>query len=171
MDFPEMFVAFRETLRDGQDKAFISHENIQVAGRTAALKSSYGLTSERRMLGLIPMGTGHAHEHRLLFAAPELDADSLFDWWNYSINALDELVEIDDTHEFTILSLILACDKIDPQVVKKMKRLSYEKNLSEGWISMRAIAVELGSRNIYASRTGGPLREIVRASVNHVKKS
>ena len=41
MDFSTEFVAFRDRLQEGQDEAFVSRRNVEVAGRTAALLSSF----------------------------------------------------------------------------------------------------------------------------------
>ncbi len=165
MAFPEKFVAFRKKLEQEQDAAFISHENVTIAGRTAALKSSFEAISTRRLLGLIPMGEGHAHEHRLLFAVPEFDVKALDDWWNYAVQAMDELVQPDEAHEFSIVSLILATEKVESDAVKKLRRLSYEKTFSgeqSGWVSVRAAAADLGKREVYTNRIGAPLKDILK---------
>ena len=47
MDFSSEFVAFRDRLAEGQDKAFVSRQNVPVAGRIAALFSSSGRTGRR----------------------------------------------------------------------------------------------------------------------------
>ena len=56
MDFSTEFVAFRDRMTAGQDSAFVSKQNVQVAGRTAAVLSSFGLDSARRIFGLVPAG-------------------------------------------------------------------------------------------------------------------
>ena len=68
MDFSTEFVALRDRLLETQDKAFRTQTNVEVAGRMAALCSSFTIKSERKILGLMPTGgVGHAHEYRLLF--------------------------------------------------------------------------------------------------------
>ena len=85
MDFSTEFVAFRDRMIAGQDKTFVTEMNVQVAGRAAAAVSCFGLDGERKLLGLVPLGSkSHAHEYRLLFAAPELDGQSLQEWWQYA---------------------------------------------------------------------------------------
>ena len=82
MDFSTEFVALRDRLIETQDKAFRTQTNVEVAGRMAALCSSFTIKSARKILGLMPTGgVGHAHEYRLLFAVPKLGADELADWW------------------------------------------------------------------------------------------
>lgn len=78
MDFSTEFVALRDRLIETQDKAFRTQTNVEVAGRMAALCSSFTIKSARKILGLMPTGgVGHAHEYRLLFAVPKLGADEL----------------------------------------------------------------------------------------------
>ncbi len=165
MGFPEKFVEFRDKLKNGQAEEFTSCENVQVAGRTVALKSSCSITSERRVLGIMPAGEGHAHEHRLLLAAPVLDVQAVHEWWKYGCEALDELVHPDEKHSFTIISLILAAQSVESGAVKILRR-SYEHldyaAWKSGWASLRAAAVELGSGKIYTSRDGAPLKNILK---------
>ena len=72
MDFSTEFVALRDRLIETQDKAFRTQTNVEVAGRMAALCSSFTIKSARKILGLMPTGgVGHAHEYRLLFAVPK----------------------------------------------------------------------------------------------------
>ena len=62
MDFSTEFVALRDRLLETQDKAFRTQTNVEVAGRMAALCSSFTIKSARKILGLMPTGgVGHAH--------------------------------------------------------------------------------------------------------------
>lgn len=54
MDFSTEFVALRDRLIETQDKAFRTQTNVEVAGRMAALCSSFTIKSERKILGLMP---------------------------------------------------------------------------------------------------------------------
>lgn len=56
MDFSTEFVALRDRLIETQDKAFRTQTNVEVAGRMAALCSSFTIKSERKILGLMPDG-------------------------------------------------------------------------------------------------------------------
>ncbi len=165
MGFPEKFVEFRDKLKNGQAEEFTSCENVEVAGRTVALKSSCSITSERRVLGIMPAGEGHAHEHRLLVSVPALDERTLLEWWRYGGRAMDVLTHPDDTHSFTIISLILAVQSVESGAVKKLKHY-YElqdfKAWKSGWASLRAAVVELETGKIYTSREGAPLKNILR---------
>ena len=103
MDFSTEFVALRDRLIETQDKAFRTQTNVEVAGRMAALCSSFTIKSARKILGLMPTGgVGHAHEYRLLFAVPKLGADELADWWAYAERVFETLVEPDENHDFSI---------------------------------------------------------------------
>ncbi len=80
----------------------------------AAICSSFTIKSERKILGLMPTGgVGHAHEYRLLFAVPKLGADELADWWAYAEKAFETLVEPDENHDFSIVSVILAAGELE----------------------------------------------------------
>ena len=57
MDFSTEFVAFRDRMIAGQDKTFVTEMNVQVAGRAAAAVSCFGLDGERKLLGLVPLGS------------------------------------------------------------------------------------------------------------------
>ena len=113
MDFSTEFVALRDRLLETQDKAFRTQTNVEVAGRMAALCSSFTIKSERKILGLMPTGgVGHAHEYRLLFAVPKLGADELADWWAYAEKAFETLVEPDENHDFSITRSTWATGRI-----------------------------------------------------------
>ena len=166
MDFSTEFVAFRDRMLAGQDKAFTVQMSAQVAGRMAASFSSFRVDSERKLLGLVPLGnTNHAHEYRLLFAVPELDAQSLQDWWKYAEAAERELVKPDRAHEFSIVSIILVTEKLDRTVPKKLKKLMGGRdfsNIGRGWSSVRMAVIDLAERKIHVSRTGDPLKNVLK---------
>ena len=116
MDFSTEFVALRDRLIETQDKAFRTQTNVEVAGRMAALCSSFTIKSARKILGLMPTGgVGHAHEYRLLFAVPKLGEDELADWWAYAERVFETLVEPDENHDFSIVSVILAAGERRPR--------------------------------------------------------
>ena len=166
MDFSTEFVAFRDRMTAGQDSAFVSKQNVQVAGRTAAVLSSFGLDSARRIFGLVPAGgSTHAHEYRLLFAVPNLDEKALADWWDYAVEAELELVKPDSTHEFSMVSVILVTGSTDRAVQKKLKKLSGGRDFSargQGWSSVRMAVVELDGRRLHTNRMGESLKNILK---------
>lgn len=166
MDFSSEFVAFRDRLAEGQDKAFVSRQNVPVAGRIAALFSSFGMDAERKLLGLVALGgSTHAHEYRILFAVPELDEQALADWWEYAVAAERELVKPDKTHEFSLVSVILVTGKTDRAVQKKLKKLAGGRDFSaqgKGWSAVRMAVVELDGRRLYTNRMGDSLKNILK---------
>jgi len=141
MDFSTEFVALRDRLIETQDKAFRTQTNVEVAGRMAALCSSFTIKSARKILGLMPTGgVGHAHEYRLLFAVPKLGADELADWWAYAERVFETLVEPDENHDFSIVSIILAAGELEKDVPKRLKKLAHEQQFEggkHGWGSVR----------------------------------
>lgn len=169
MDFSTEFVALRDRLQQGQDKAFRSEQNVSVAGRIAALVSTFDVRTERRLLGMVPTGmASHAHEYRLLFAVPKLDEAVLSDWWAYAQQAERELVHPDAQHEFSIVSVILATQDMSRGLTKKLRRLSAGREFKKegsGWSSVRIAAVNLCTREIATNRMGDTLRNVLRPIV------
>ncbi len=167
MDFSSAFVSLRERMSEGQDKQFENRMNVEVAGRTAALLSSFGVASQRKLLGMVPMGGAtHAHEYRLLFAAPGLTEQGLADWWEYALAAEQELVQPDTTHEFSLVSLILAADGVDRAMQKKIKRFAAERHFSgadqSGWSAVRIAVADLSTGKVHTNALGEPLRGILK---------
>lgn len=169
MDFSTEFVALRDRLLQGQDKAFVSTVNAAVAGRIAALTSTFDITAQRKLLGLVPTGSSsHAHEYRLLFAVPELDEAALADWWDYALQAEQALVQPDANHEFSMVSVILATGSVPRPVQKKLRRLSSErqyKGAQAGWSSLRMAVVGLEGHEVYTNRMGESLKNILKPIV------
>lgn len=169
MEFASEFVALRDRIVRSLDSAFEVQRNVPVAGRTAALLGSFGILSERRLLGLMATGkTGHAHEYRLLFAEPELDADGLADWWAYAERVEQELVQPDESHDFSIVSLILVTRSVEPSLQKKVRRLTAERKFAggkQGWSSIHIAVVALDTHQVYTNRLGGTLKNILQPIV------
>lgn len=169
MDFSTEFVALRDRLIETQDKAFRTQTNVEVAGRMAALCSSFTIKSARKILGLMPTGgVGHAHEYRLLFAVPKLGADELADWWAYAEKAFETLVEPDENHDFSIVSVILAAGELEKDVPKRLKKLAHEQQFKggkHGWGSVRMACVDLEAHKLYVSRMGDSLKNIMKAAL------
>lgn len=166
MDFSAEFVALRDRMVQGLDKAFVTTQNTEVAGRVAASLSRFDAISHKKLLGLVSLNTSsHAHEYRLLFAAPELDEAALEDWWEYAKRAEQALVQPDAAHDFSILSLILVTQQAGRDVQKKMRRLSAEHQFEggkHGWSSVHFAVVDLGAHKVYTNRMGAPLKNILQ---------
>lgn len=168
-DFPTAFTALRGRVRDGMDQAFTSTENVTVAGRMAALYSAFHMAEERKLFGIMPTGgTSHAHEYRLLFAAPGLTEQQVVEWWQYGLEAFTELVKPDRSHEFSIVSLILATESVNRAVVRKLRPLNEERKYplpAQGWAALRMAIVDLSTHKVYTNRLGAPLQNILKPLV------
>ncbi|HIX91022.1 MAG TPA: hypothetical protein H9845_09035 [Candidatus Agathobaculum pullicola] len=166
MDFSAEFIDLRNRLLQGLHPAFVSEQNTEVAGRIAALLSRFDVTSEKKLLGMMSTGTSsHAHEYRLLFAAPECNTETLADWWDYAKRAEQELVRPDAMHDYSIVSIILATQHIERDMQKKVRRLSAERQFESGkhgWSSIHFAVIDLEARKIYTNRMGAPLKNILQ---------
>ena len=163
MDFSVEFIALCDRMEQGQDRVFASRRNAAVAGRMAALVSEMNMTEERKILGIMSTGmTSHAHEYRLLFAAPTLDAAGLADWWRYALDAEQALVQADERHSFSLVSVVLVAERVEKEAAKRLKRLSAERKYgANGWSSIRFAVVEIGGGKVYTNREGETLRGIL----------
>lgn len=165
MDFSAAFVALRDRIAAGQDPSFVSEQNRPVSGRTAALVSTLTVSQERKLMGIMPMGSsGHAHEYRLLFAAPTLDETGLADWWDYAAQVEQTLVEPDAAHDFSIVSLILVTEQASRPVQKKLKRLSGGRRFEKpqaGWSTIGVAVVDLTARRVYTNSMGSSLKTVL----------
>ena len=167
MDFSTEFVALRDRLLETQDKAFRTQTNVEVAGRMAALCSSFTIKSERKILGLMPTGgVGHAHEYRLLFAVPKLGADELADWWAYAERVFETLVEPDENHDFSTASVSSADGAPEMDAPSGRKLDAHEQQFEggkHGWGSVRMACVDLEAHKLCVSRMGDSLKNIMKA--------
>ena len=165
MDFSTEFIGLRDRMAQSMQKGFVLSQNVDVKGRMAALYGTFGIDEERKLLGI--MGTGsstHAHEYRVLFAEPVLNEAQLEQWWDYVKTLQSELVTPDAAHEFSIISMILACADPDKSVQKKIKKLTSECSYrapAHGWSSVRLAVVDLNARKVYTNRMGGPLKDML----------
>ena len=169
MDFSTEFVALRERIVQEQDKAFVCKQNVEVAGRVAALVSTFDSVAQRKLLGVVPTGgSSHAHEYRLLFAVPTLDETTLDDWWEYALQVEQALVQPDLGHDFSLVSVILATGAVSRPVQKKLRKLASErqyKGAQAGWSSVRIAVVGLEGRDIHTNRMGDSLKNILKPIV------
>lgn len=165
MDFSTDFIALRDRMAAEQDGQFVSRVNTEVCGKMAALYSSFGMNAERKILGLVPTGgQSHAHEYRLLFAAPSLDEAGMDGWWTYVRQVESALVQPDADHVFSIVSLILVTERTDKALQKKLRRLASERKFNKpeaGWSSVRVAVVDLVARKVYTNRLGEPLKNVL----------
>ena len=125
MDFSTEFVAFRDRMIAGQDKTFVTEMNVQVADAQRQRSAALDWTGSASCWDWFRWAAkAMRHEYRLLFAAPELDGQSLQEWWQYAEAVERELVKPDRSHEFSLVSVILVTGKLDPAVPKKLRKLA-----------------------------------------------
>ena len=106
------------------------------------------------------------HDGRIL--AHQLGADELADWWAYAEKAFDTLVEPDENHDFSIVSVILAAGELEKDVPKRLKKLAHEQQFEggkHGWGSVRMACVDLEAHKLCVSRMGDSLKNIMKAAL------
>lgn len=170
MDFSTYLVALRDRMTAGLEKPFRSELGVAVCGRVAALHAWFDANANPKLLGLVQIGGAptHSHEHRLLFAVPELTEQALDDWWNYARKVQEELVRPDAAHGFTLISLVLLYQTAEPRALRRMRRLASEVSYGKpgaGWSSIRLAAVEAGTGKITANRLGAALTDVLRPAL------
>ena len=104
------------------------------------------------------------HDGRIL--AHQLGADELADWWAYAEKAFETLVEPDENHDFSIVSVILAAGELEKDVPKRLKKLAHEQQFEggkHGWGSVRMACVDLEAHKLCVSRMGDSLKNIMKA--------
>lgn len=167
MDFSTSFIALRDRLCSRLDAAFQVRQNDTVCGRAAALHAWFDSDAEAKFMGVISLGGSvtHSHEHRLLYAVPQLTEQALADWWAFAHQCQRELVQADANHQFTLISLILVYETAEPRALRRLRRLSSEVNYRKpqfGWSSIRLCAADAASGKTTTNRMGVPLAELLR---------
>jgi hypothetical protein len=168
-DFPEQFIAYTRKLETTLPKEFSVKRMVDCCGRVAALYAAYSNQEQKKLMGIMPTGSvTHCHEFRLVYAVPVFNMEALADWWNFACKLQKDIVPVDNTHEFSMVSLILVAGQAEWSALRKLKGKSseqvYEKPDS-GWSSVRVALVDLQNNKIYASRMGAPLRELLGKTV------
>lgn len=166
-DYSAALVALRDRLAAGLTAPFHTEQNVPVCGRVCALHAWFDEAAEAKFMGLLSMGGAvtHSHEHRMLFAVPDLTDEALDDWWAFARCCQDELVCPDAAHQFTLISFYLVYGAASPRALRRLRRLSSEINYKKpqfGWSSIRLCAVEAGSGKTTVNRMGKPLAELLR---------
>lgn len=76
------------------------------------------------------------------------------------------LVEPDENHDFSIVSVILAAGELEKDVPKRLKKLAHEQQFEggkHGWGSVRMACVDLEAHKLCVSRMGDSLKNIMKA--------
>lgn len=166
MDFAEKFVSFRDKLEQTQDKAYKSQKNVMVEGRPVPLYSVLNINSERKMFGIMKMGSvGHAHDFRFLFSEPKLTEEKLIEYFEYGKKIEETAVEADKGHDFSMITIVLFCGQIDSAAAKAIKKANAEKKYASGWSSVRIGMVDLSTGKIFTNRLGDVVKDIIKSAL------
>ena len=167
MEFAQKFIALREALRAQCPQEFSHENNVEICGRSVALNSFVNVQTKQKILGLMETKTlVYSTERRVYALEPHpLTEDSIHDWWNYGCRIVDELTKPEDGHQFSLVSLMIACPQVDARVARKMRRLRHEikyKQEKLGWVSLRFAVIELSTGKVYTNSMGSPLANILK---------
>ena len=171
MEFAQRFIALRETLRAQCPTEFTHENNTAVCGRSVALHSYVHVQTKQKILGLMETkALVYSTERRLYALEPNpLTESAIEDWWSYGCRIVDELTKPEDGHQFSLVSLMIACPQVDARLARKLRRLRYEieyKNEKLGWVSLRFAVIELSTGKVYTNSMGAPLANILKSAWN-----
>lgn len=166
MDFAEKFVSFRDRFESSQDAAYQSQKNITVEGKVVSLYSALNHDSQRKLFGIMKLGTvGHAHDFRFLFGEPNLSPEKLLEYYEYGKKIQQTAVNPDKAHDFSLITVIVACGEIDKAALSKIKKLNSEKQYASGWSSLRIGLIDLSSGKIHTNRLGDAVKNIIKPAL------
>ena len=80
----------------------------------------------------------------------------------------ETLVEPDENHDFSIVSVILVAGELGKDVPKRLKKLAHEQQFEggkHGWGSVRMACVDLEAHKLCVSRMGDSLKNIMKAAL------
>lgn len=171
MEFAQKFIAMREALRAQCPPEFVHENNTEVCGRSVALHSFVNVQSKQKILGLMETkNMVYSTERRVYALEPHpLTEESIEDWWAYGRRIVDELTRPEAGHQFSLVSVIIACPQVDARMARKLRRLRYELEFSKeklGWISLRFAVIELSTGKVYTNSMGAPLTNILKSAWN-----
>ena len=163
------FIALRDALRAQCPKEFTHAVNTEVCGRTLALRSAARIDTQAKILGMIATkNTIYSTEQRMYALEPNpLTAEAVDGWWAYGRRLVDELIVPEAGHQFSMVSLIIACPQVDPRVGRSLRRLKYEPHYEKGklgWCSLRFAVIDLSDGRVYTNSMGAPLANILKSA-------
>ena len=166
-DIALKFIALRDALRAQCPGEFKHTVNTELCGRTLALHSAARIDTQSKILGMIATkNTVYSTEQRMYALEPNpLTAESAGSWWEYGCRLVDELVVPEAGHQFSMVSLIVACPQVDPRVGRTLRRLKYESRYAGGklgWCSLRFAVIDLSDGRVYTNSMGAPLANILK---------
>ena len=167
MEFAQRFIALREALRAQCPTEFSHENNAEVCGRTVALHSYARITIKQKLLGLIDTkNLVYSTERRVYALEPNPLTENAIDaWWNYGCQIVDEMTQPEEGHQFSMVSVMLACPQVDARVARKMRRLRHEidfKKEERGWVSLRFAVIDLSTGKVFTNSMGAPLTNILK---------
>ena len=167
MEFAQRFIALREALRTQCPTEFSHENNAEVCGRTVALHSYARITIKQKLLGLIDTkNLVYSTERRVYALEPNPLTENAIDaWWNYGCQIVDEMTQPEEGHQFSMVSVMLACPQVDARVARKMRRLRHEidfKKEERGWVSLRFAVIDLSTGKVFTNSMGAPLTNILK---------
>lgn len=165
-DFPTAFVSLRDKMQTTWHE--INHEsNVMLCGKTVALHSWFDSTAEVALLGVMKTGgTTHSHEHRALLGMPDLTEAGLTDAWAYVQKLQEELVQADEDHGFTIISLTIATQNLDTKLHKAIHKMYNDvqyRGAQAGWSNIRVCVVDLATGKCVTDKCGAVLGNLVKS--------
>lgn len=166
-DFPNRFIDIVNQIEKIIPNEFEKKRMVNYDGNIAALSASFNINQEKKWLGIIPTGRStHCHEFRLVYACPSLNSNELEKWWDFICKQQDNLIPVDENHEFSLVSLILICGDVTDDAIKNIKKLdhniNYNKSGQNGWSNARMAAIDLEKQRIYTSKNGDILRDTLK---------
>lgn len=169
-DFSGAMGRFLQCAQTDMNKTFHITRDALVAGRWVPLEAWFDVEGERKPFGILPTGNfTHCFEYCLFLPAEQLGAAELAAFLDFALRAHDELVDPNEQHEFTIVSLVLlTAGPVDRAALRRLKRFSCErqyKRPQQGWSSVRVAAVDLEGRTIVSNRFGSALADRLKPTL------
>lgn len=167
--FEQKFEHLLTAIESDMHDPFSLHRDAMVAGRWVALDASFGLNAERRIFGMVPTGNmSHCQETCLFLPFETLTLSTLEEQQRYAARVVEETVQPDATHEFSMVSLVLATNAMDKALQKPIKKYTHDIRYAlpqRGWASVRLAIIDLSDGKIYANLAGSSLRDRLLPSV------
>lgn len=168
-DFSKQFERMLDLAEADMRKDFTLRRDALVEGRWIALDASFDLEGERKPFGLIPTGVKtHCHERCLFMPAESLTEEGLEEALDFITRVHDNLVNANQTHEFSLFSLVLVTDRFDRSLHKRLRKYAHDKRHqapSRGWSSVRVAVVDLSAGTILTNKLGAPLGDRLKPTV------
>lgn len=157
-------------IRMDMRKDFTFEDDALVCGRWVPLVARFDISSERKVMGVMPTGGfTHCHERCLFLPVQNLTQDGFGSMLEFITQVHDTLVQPDNTHEFSLFSLVLLTD-IEPSRALQKQLRSYAHEIryvfpQSGWSSTRVAIIQLPNRKLTVNKQGSALANRLSASL------